>query len=70
MALLLVHLEKERMILDDVFVVDALYISEVALQKKNMFPVQPHRFDRIQLVSILMVTFLDHSMCALTNFLP
>jgi hypothetical protein len=69
-ALFLVHLEKECVILDDVFVVNTLYISEVALQKKNMFPVQPHRFDCIQLVAIFMIAFLYHSVCTLTNFLP
>ena len=53
MALFLVHFEEERVVFDDVSVVQMLDVREVALQKQDVFAVQPDALHGKQLPTLI-----------------
>jgi hypothetical protein len=70
MAALLSHFEEERVVRDDVPVMQVLYIRKISLQEEDVLPVQTNRLHRQDLPSVPVRALLDDPVRALADLLP
>jgi hypothetical protein len=69
-ALFLGHFEEERVVGDDVLVMQVFYVGEVALQEEDVLPIQPDRLYRKDLLGVSEAALLHYPVGALPNLLP